>query len=117
MKKLFISFVLLFITGVYANAQSSPANMPTAKEMAIRTSGELSSKLKLNAAQKTKVTAILTDYNEKMYKYYTMSKNNQQVSPAIYKQLNSDTEVKINAVLNAAQRKELAKLKGGKEKQ
>jgi len=111
MKKLSLIFILLLTAATFTKAQSQERKMPSPKEMAVKTTEYLTVKLKLTDVQKTKVTAILTNYNEQMFKAIEVNKDNKEMIPAVARKLEAETELKMNAVLSAEQRDVLAKEK------
>lgn len=109
MKKLTIIFILLMTAVKFTNAQNPNGKMPTPKEMATASTEFLSSKLKFTAVQKTKVTSILTSFNEQMVKVISANKNNPKAIAPVANKLRAETETKISAVLTPEQRKEFLK--------
>ncbi|RQO74457.1 hypothetical protein DBR43_03430 [Pedobacter sp. KBW06] len=111
MKKLSFIFILLLTAATFTKAQTPERKMPSPGEMAMKTTEYLVMKLKLTDVQKTKVTAILTHYNEQMFKAFEANKDNKEMIPAVAKKLEAETELKMNAVLSVEQRAVLAKEK------
>lgn len=117
MKKVFLSAMVAFAlcagTTMILHAQDTPApqeqtgahHWPTPEEVVAR----MDAKLSLTDDQKAKITPIITERQEKM-KELADSSGRRRKKGREMKSIMADSDAKINAVLNADQKKKYAEM-------
>lgn len=116
MKKLFLSLAIaaLSITAGYAQHTGPKARL-SPEEKATKSTAKLEEKLALTAGQKQKVYAIELDKFRKSEDLHQHAKENKQSGKLQHDALKKETDVKLNALLTAEQKKKLADSKAAKK--
>ncbi|AOM78326.1 hypothetical protein [Pedobacter steynii] len=106
MKKLLMICGLLFSVITFAQAQQDGGRkMRTPEERAQKNAEGLTKRLGLNDDQKAKATAIFLEQANAVNKAREAGSDDKEARRAQMKQLNEDTDAKINALLTEDQKK------------
>lgn len=106
MKKLLMICGLLFSVITFAQAQQDGGRkMRTPEERAQKNAEGLTKRLGLNDDQKAKATAIFLEQANAVNKAREAGSDDKEARRAQMKQLNEDTDAKINALLTEEQKK------------
>lgn len=109
MKRLFLTLAIAAIgfTGAYAQT-ATPKDKQTAAQKAEKSTAKLQKELSLSADQKQKIYAIELDKYKKAETLHQDAKVSKQAKKDQHDAIKDATDVKLNAVLTADQKKKLA---------